>query len=312
MRGRLARYGLGMTLAEAPPNTAGLITDAQRAEYEENGYLCLPGFVGQEWLDELNAVTAEFVEASRSETSSGEEFDLEPSHTAQTPKLRRLNYPVERHPTYARFTFEGPPAQLAAALLGGPVRYHHSKLNFKWSGGGAEVKWHQDIQFWPHTDYTPLTIGVYLSDVDEDMAPMGVLPGSHLGPLYDLYGTDGSWAGAINDADVAGLDLDRIVYLGGPAGSVTVHNCCMIHGSLPNNSTRPRPLLLQTYSAIDSYPIAQIGLNDALDAHGGRICGGVASQMLTVHGRRMHGAPDFARTGRPTIFGSQKHEYTDA
>ncbi|MCY3952250.1 MAG: phytanoyl-CoA dioxygenase family protein [bacterium] len=300
-----------MTLAEAHPDTAGLITDAQRAEYEANGYLCLPGFVGQEWLDELNAVTAEFVEASRSETSSGEIFDLEPSHTAQAPKLRRLNYPVERHPTYARFTFEGPPAQLAAALLGGPVRYHHGKLNFKWPGGGAAVKWHQDIQFWPHTDYTPLTIGVYLSDVDEDMAPMGVLPGSHLGPLYDLYGSDGSWAGAINDADVAGLDLDRIVYLEGPAGSVTVHNCCMIHGSLPNNSTRPRPLLLQTYSAIDSYPVGQIGLNDALDAHGGRICGGEASQMLTIDGRRMHGAPDFARTGRPTIFGSQKYEYTD-
>ena len=301
-----------MTLAEAPPNAAGLLTEARRAEYEANGYLCLPNFVGPEWLDELNAVTAEFVEASRSETASGEIFDLEPSHTAQDPKLRRLNYPVERHPTYARFTFEGPPAQLAAALLGGPVRYHHSKLNFKWSGGGAEVKWHQDIQFWPHTDYTPLTIGVYLSDVDADMAPMGVLPGSHLGPLYDLYGPDGSWAGAINDADAAGLDLDRVVYLGGPAGSVTVHNCCMIHGSLPNNSRRPRPLLLQTYSAIDSYPVGQIGLNDALDAHGGRICGGEASQMLTIGGRRMHGAPDFARTGRPTIFGSQKHEYPDA
>ena len=308
-----------MTLTEAPRSTPGLaraegseglISDRHRADYEANGYLCLPGFVGPEWLDELNAVTAEFIEASRSETSSGTEFDLEPTHTAEAPRLRRLNYPVDRHPTYARFTFEGPPAQLAAALLGGPVRYHHSKLNFKWSGGGAEVKWHQDIQFWPHTDFTPLTIGVYLSDVDADMAPMGVLPGSHRGPLYDQYASDGSWAGALNSADVAGLDLDRIVYLDGPAGSVTVHNCCMIHGSLPNTSPRPRPLLLQTYSAIDSYPVSQIGLNSILDSHGGRICGGEASQMLTVDGRPMHGAPDFSHKGPPTIFGSQKSEYT--
>ena len=304
-----------MTLAEAPPNTAGnaagLISDRQRAEYAANGYLCLPSFVGPEWLDELRAVTAEFVEASRSETSSGTVFDLEPAHTAEAPRLRRLNYPVDRHPTYARFTFEGPPAQLASALLGGPVRYHHSKLNFKWSGGGAEVKWHQDIQFWPHTDFTPLTVGVYLTDVGPDMAPMGVLPGSHRGPLYDLYGADGSWAGAMNEADVAGLELDRAVYLGGPAGSVTIHNCCMIHGSVPNNSSQPRPLLLQTYSAIDSYPVSQIGLNGILDSNGGRICGGKASQMLTVDGRQMHGAPDFSRKGLPTIFSSQQNDHTD-
>jgi hypothetical protein len=32
----------------------------------------------------------------------------------------------------------------------------------------------QDIQFWPHTNFTPLTIGVYLNDVTEDMGPMKV------------------------------------------------------------------------------------------------------------------------------------------
>ena len=39
-----------------------------------------------------------------------------------------------------------------------------------------EIKWHQDIQFWPHTDFSPLTIGVYLADVDDVMGPMGVFP----------------------------------------------------------------------------------------------------------------------------------------
>ena len=144
-----------MTLAQALPVADDLISESRRAEYEANGYLCLGGFVGAAWLDELCAVTDDFVEASRSETASGKVFDLEPAHTAAHPRLRRLVSPVDQHPTYARFTFEGPPAQLASALLGGPVRYHHSKLNFKWSSGGEEVKWHQDIQFWPHTDFTP-------------------------------------------------------------------------------------------------------------------------------------------------------------
>ena len=297
-----------MTLAEAPPVAVSPVSDRRRADYEANGYLCLPEFVGPEWLAELRAVTAEFIEASRAETASGKVFDLEPTHTADAPRLRRLISPVDQHPTYARFTFEGPPAQLASALLGGPVRYHHSKLNFKWSEGGEEVKWHQDIQFWPHTDFTPLTIGVYLSDVDPEMSPMGVLPGSHLGSLYDLYGSDGSWAGAMSDDDAAGLDLDAMEYLGGPAGSVTVHNCCMVHGSMPNNSARPRPLLLQTYSALGSYPIANCGVNGVTGPNGGRICGGEATQKLTIEGRAMHVAPDWSRKGPPTIFGSQQKD----
>ncbi len=39
-------------------------------------------------------------------------------------------------------------------LVGSDVRFHHSKLNTKWSDGGEEVKWHQDIQFWLHIPAT--------------------------------------------------------------------------------------------------------------------------------------------------------------
>ena len=55
---------------------------------------------------------------------------------------------------------------VAVDLLGPDVKFHHSKLNFKAPHGGEEVKWHQDIQFWPHTNYDLLTIGVFLDDVD--------------------------------------------------------------------------------------------------------------------------------------------------
>jgi hypothetical protein len=40
---------------------------------------------------------------------------------------------------------------LVADLLGPDLRFHSSKLNFKWSAGGDAVRWHQDIQAWPHT-----------------------------------------------------------------------------------------------------------------------------------------------------------------
>jgi ectoine hydroxylase len=274
--------------------------------YETNGYLQLESFIDATWMAELRAASDEFVEASRSVVASNRRFDLEAGHSRTNPRLRRLVSPVDLHDTFHRLAFEGPVARLAMAILGGPVRFHHSKLNYKWSGGGEEVKWHQDIQFWPHTDFTPLTIGVYLDDVDDEMGPMGVLPGSHAGELYDLYNGDGSWGGAMNDADIAALPMDEMVWLQGPAGSVTVHNCCMVHGSLPNHSDRPRPLLLQTYSALDSYPVLGIGANGVDGANSGRIVGGVPSQQVVVQGRAMHGAPDWRKQGAPTIFGSQQ------
>ena len=32
-----------------------------------------------------------------------------------------------------------------------------------------------------------------------------------------------------------------------------MHNCRTVHGSAPNRSDRPRPLLLQTYAAADAF-----------------------------------------------------------
>ncbi len=294
----------------APTSAERLITPALRDAYERDGYLLLDSFLNDEWLERLRAAAAEFVEQSRAISTSTRLIDVEPDHTAEHPRLRRLVSPVDVHEAFYELAIDGPIGDLACQLLGGPVRFHHSKLNYKWSDGGEEVKWHQDIQFWPHTDFSPLTIGVYLDEVDDEMGPMGVLPGSHRGPLHELYDTEGRWAGAMTDELVDTLGLERddgdVVWLRGPAGSVTVHNCCMVHGSRPNLSDRGRPLLLQTYSAVDSYPIARIGANGLTGKVSGTVIGGRSPQTIEVQGRAMHGAPDWSATGAPTIFGSQQ------
>lgn len=229
-----------------------VLTQEQREFYFETGYLMLESFVSDDWLDRLWEVTNRFVERSRALTASDSLFDLEPNHTAENPRLRRISFPVAHDPVYEEFGLRGPIVDIAEDLLGPNVKYHHSKLNMKWADGGEEVKWHQDIQFWPHSNYSPLTIGVYMEDVDDEMGPMGVIPGSHEGELFDLYGRDGNWVGAIDEADLPRVPLDEVVWLKGPRGSVTVHNCRMVHGSMPNNSPRSRPLLLHTYAAADA------------------------------------------------------------
>ncbi len=286
-----------------------MLTREQLKTYYEDGYLLLESLVSSDLLADLNSAADEFIEESRHHGTTDRRFDVEPDHSAENPRLRRLVSPVHVHETFRTFMLEGLAAEIAMAILGMPVRFHHSKLNFKWSDGGEEVKWHQDIQFWPHTDFSPLTIGVYLSDVDDEMGPMGVIPGSHKGELFDLYAEDGTWAGAIKDEDVERVALDKVVWLKGPAGSVTVHNCCMVHGSYPNNSARVRPLLLQTYSSVDSYPVKGLGANGVLGQNGGCVIGDNSPQLLTVEGRTMHAAPDWSEA--PTIFGSQQKEVID-
>jgi hypothetical protein len=55
--------------------------------------------------------------------------------------------------------------------------------------------------------------------------------------------------------DVAILDTKRAVDLCGPAGTVVLLHCCVVHGSATNYSPRMRPLLLNVYSAADALPM---------------------------------------------------------
>ena len=291
------------TTSSTAPDELRVLTQEQVEHYREHGYLLLESFVSDDWLARLNAASDEFVEESRSLTSSDARIDVEPDHTAEEPRLRRLTSPVDHHEAFNEFSMRGPAADIALDLLGAPARYHHSKLNYKWSGGGQAVEWHQDIQYWPHTDFSPLTIGIYLTDVDEEMGPMGIVPGSHHGELFDLYGDDGKWTGSIREDDLPRVALDSVDWLQGAAGSVTVHNCGSVHGSTPNNSGRVRPLLLQTYSAASSYPLLGVGATGRTGRHAGQLVGeGDAPRWLTVGGRTMPAAPDWSRGGYTTIF----------
>jgi len=240
-----------MTPDQILARPARVLTQAQRAHYLENGFVGIEGAVPAETLAELQVVTAGFVDESRAETEAGRIFDIGPGHTAETPVLRRLKRPDEQHEAYWRFA-SGLIADVAADLLGPDVVFHHSKLNFKWFDASDTVKWHQDIQFFPHTNYDVITIGCYLADTDMTNGPLAVAKGSHGGPLYDQYAADGTWTGMLSDADAETVDTGAVEYLTGPAGTLTVHNARALHYSPSSKSPEPRPLLLNCYSAADA------------------------------------------------------------
>jgi len=240
------------SILKIPPR---VLTQAQREHYFREGYILLEKIIGDEWIRKLRAATDELVERSRKVTKSDTIFDLEPTHRPDAPRLRRVSNPVEHHPVFWEYCTKSPLGDIVADLVGPDVKFHHSKLNYKWAQGGEEVKWHYDISFWPHTNYSPLTVGTYIYDCGMDNGPLGVLPRSHeIEPMLSQFDHQGRWTGCLREEDVAKLDQSKAVYLTGPAGSLTIHNCRTLHASPRNLSDTGRPLLLFTLTSADAFP----------------------------------------------------------
>jgi ectoine hydroxylase-related dioxygenase (phytanoyl-CoA dioxygenase family) len=212
----------------------------------------------------------------------------------------------DHHPVYWEYASgENSPLPDAIADLVGPdVKFFQSKLNFKWSQGGDEVKWHQDISFWPHTNYSPCTAGTYIFDCTADQGPLGVLPGSHNGPVVDQYNDKGEWVGCLRPEDVAKIDMSKVVYLEGPAGSVTIHNCRTLHHSKANWSDVPRPLLLNVYSAANAMPYTY---NPLPSKYTGAIVRGKPARWAAHDPRPCLLPPDWSG-GYTSIFAVQQEE----
>jgi hypothetical protein len=233
-----------------------VLPQRERERYVEDGFLVVPGYVGDGWLARLRAVVAAKIEESRALTASDDQFDLAPNHSAAQPNIRRLRKAVDQHPELWAFAQDPCVVDLVADVLGPDLRFHSSKLNFKWSAGGDAVRWHQDIQAWPHTSFSVLTFGVYLEATGAAQGPLTALPGSHRGPIFDQFDDDGRWTGALTAADVATLPIETARELGGPAGTVVLLHCRVVHGSARNDSPRMRPLLLNVYAAADALPFS--------------------------------------------------------
>ena len=242
-----------MTPEQILANPARVLTEMQREHYFEHGFVSVQSLVPESTLSELKAVTGHFLDQSRKVNASDDVFDVAPGHSAEKPILRRLKSPDERHEAYWDFA-TGLMADVAADLVGPNVVFHHSKLNFKWYDESDTVKWHQDIQFFPHTNYNVITIGCYLADTDMNNGPLAALRGSHHEDLYDQYDADGNWTGMLSDDDAAGIDMSRVAYMTGPAGSITIHNARTLHYSPSSKSPVPRPLLLNCYTSADAKP----------------------------------------------------------
>jgi ectoine hydroxylase len=280
-----------------------VLTAAQRQAYFDRGFLAAPDVIPDPWLRRLIELSQEFLEASKAFRASNEAFDLGPQHSPDRPHVRRLRALVDRHPDFWRFASQSVLADIAADLVGPDVKFHSSKLNYKWPGTGEVVQWHQDIPAWPHTNYSLVTLGVYLDDVPAEQGPLTCIPGSQKGPIFEHRDPAGAWTGAIRDTDMATLDPAGAEDLTGPSGTVIAINCRTVHASRANATDRVRPVALFVYAAADAFAWMPA---PTPTAHTGEIVRGEPARMAHLDPTPCPVPPDWSRQGYGSIFTAQR------
>ncbi len=250
------------------PIETPVLSPAQIGAFEKNGYLAVENVLTAPELKELRQVTDAFVERSRDATSNDAIFDLEPGHSATSPSLRRIKHPISKHPVYAKYARHDRILDIVECLIGPNLRYHNNKLNMKNPDNGSAVQWHQDWAFYPHTNDSILEVGIALDDMTVENGALMVLPGSHKGRTWDHH-QDGLFVGAITDP---AFEANGTVSVTVGAGGITLHHVRMVHGSKPNQSTRPRRMFFIGFYATDAWPLIPTG--DSLEDLDNRIVRG--------------------------------------
>ncbi len=247
-----------------------MLTDHQIETYRRDGYLVIPRLIDGAQLAELRSLTDRLIAEARGVSANDALYDLEPSHSATMPRVRRLKPAIfKRHAFFRDLARDPKITSLLAQLIGPAIRLHGGKLNMKSAGYGSPVEWHQDWAFYPHSNDDVLATGIYLDDCDEANGPLMVVPGTHHGPVHDHH-ANGRFCGAFDPA-AAGVDVTKAVPLMGPAGSMTIHHARLVHGSALNRSNRQRRLLLHEYAAADAWPL--MGVADFDEFNGRMVLG---------------------------------------
>jgi ectoine hydroxylase len=286
-------------------HTPLVLTDVQRTRYFADGFLVLPDYVPERWLRQLRAATQDMLDRSRGVAQSDAVFVLEEGHGPDTPRLHRVTSPQDQHPVFWEFMSDPVMTDLAADVVGPDVKFHHAKLNVKSERGTRGFKWHQDIPAWPHTDYSPVTIGVYIDGCDDAMGPLSFIRGSHLGPLHSQYDDAGAFVVRVRDEVVRAIPPESIVTATGGPGTTVLLNCRTIHGSLENRSDRARPLLLPVYSSADSFAFTP---SPIVSPHLGDIVRGRPARYASFDTRPCELPPDFRRGYTPPWLAQKTEE----
>ncbi|MBI1924947.1 phytanoyl-CoA dioxygenase family protein [Candidatus Poribacteria bacterium] len=136
---------------------------------------------------------------------------------------------------------------IAEAILGPDIILHHSKLFQKPPEKGSPFPMHQDWQYFPTVKDTMIASVIHVSEATNEMGCFRVYPGSHR-----LGRCEGMMGGGQNVEITEKYPIEGATVLEAKPGDVVFFSYFMLHGSMPNRSTKTRKtVLVQMYAGDD-------------------------------------------------------------
>jgi L-proline 4-hydroxylase len=226
------------------------MTDEQRREFDERGYLFLPNCFSDLEVAALREEAEKIYGEDRKEVwreSSGAPRTAFAAHT-YNEAFRRLG----AHPRLV---------EPVAQLFGEPVYMHQFKINAKAPFDGEVWQWHQDYGTWARDDGMPepraMNIAVFLDEVMAVNGPLMFIPKSHKSGVleagHDLKTTSYPLWTLDKDTVTRLVDEGGIVAPTGKPGSVLMFHGNLVHASPPNITPYPRKIVYLTLCAVSNH-----------------------------------------------------------
>jgi len=225
-----------------------VISEEQKAQYREEGYMILERIVPDDMLEMLRQECSYFMGYVDAEMDAANERSRGPNH-------RGLRYFIAKKyrlsPFLRRFIFAPLMAEVTQAALGPDVYLFHEQWVVKGAEKGIPFAWHQDSGYVKagdrNTSHRPyLTCWVPLDDVSEENGTVYLLPHSRGGTshtIHDHEREEGANALIGYTGDDPGIAIEV------PAGTVVAFTSYNLHRSGPNTSLNLRRVYLPQYSA---------------------------------------------------------------
>jgi ectoine hydroxylase-related dioxygenase (phytanoyl-CoA dioxygenase family) len=217
--------------------------------FKTNGYLVKENLIDRSLIRKINKIVSEVITKEKKKkhkvngTQSYNNYHfVYNSNNSKNKEILRLNNPQNRHKIFYQLSRNKKIISIAKKLLGGTVRFHLGKLNFKLPNKkkGSEIGWHQDWAFYPHTKDDLITVGIYLDDCYEKNGPLKIIKNSHKKKLYSHHNKENYFVGKI-DTKKNKIGANNSVSITGTAGTVVFFHCRSVHGSGHNLMDNSRP-----------------------------------------------------------------------
>ena len=247
-----------------------MLTEAQKQQYERDGYIVIPGFKSLDQIAALRARAAGIVNefdpgmaqgifTTRDQTSASDDYFLRSDNTircffeeeafgpdGQLKQAKELSINKIGHamhdldPVFRAFSSDPRLAAVARDLGLAEAQVWQSMYIFKQPGIGGEVRWHQDATYFDTTPISVTTFWFALEDATLDNGCLWAEPGGHRTPLRERFVRHGDEIRVEKLDATPWPDDTTAVPLECKAGSLVCFHGLLPHYSAPNRSAVSR------------------------------------------------------------------------